>query len=519
MAPGQPSGVFLRGSNASHVVLLVDGVRVNSATAGTNALEHLPLAQIDRIEVLQGPASGLYGADAIGGVIQVFTRRDGGMHAEAGVGSDGTRLLSAHVGQADGSDRWSLQGGARETRGRSATNPDSGSIFNPDADPFRNANVGGSVEREWAAGQSVSLRGSVSDSRTHFDGGLGSDDVNDQQLTLVALELRNRLSDRWHSTLRLARGSDDSRTRGAFASRFRTDQDQVSWQNDLRPPVGQVAAGLEWRRERVDSNTAFTQTSRSVSSAFGSYAVDQGAQQWQAALRHDRNAQFGGRSTGNLGWQRTVAPGLSLQAAAGTAFKAPSFNDLYYPLEFGYQGNPNLRPERSRSVELGARLAREAWSLRAIAFDNRIRDLIAITSDFSTVENIARARIRGLTLSGRWTRGPWTARAEATWQDPRDDDSGAPLVRRARRFGSAGVDGVFGRWRLGADWVGAGERPDGGVVLGGYGLLNLRVAWALQPGWTLSARLDNAADKAYTLVKGYNTEGRRVLVTLGFDGS
>ena len=127
-------------------------------------------------------------------------------------------------------------------------------------------------------------------------------------------------------------------------------------------------------------------------------------------------------------------------------------------------------------------------------------------------------------MAGTWPkarncRAIWSARAEATWQDPRDEDRGAPLARRAKRFGSAGVDWAAGRWRLGAEWVGAGPRPDAGVVLGGYGLLNLSAGWTLRPGWTLSARLDNAADKAYTLVQGYNTEGRRVLFTLAFDGT
>ena len=517
--PGQPSALFLRGSNANHVVLLVDGVRVNSATAGTNALEHLPLAQIDRIEVLLGPASGLYGADAIGGVIQVFTRQDPGVQAQLGLGSERTREASAHVGGRDGGTRWSLQGGWRDTQGISATNADNAYAYNPDLDPYRNANVGANVEHDWAAGQTLALRASVSDSRTHFDSGPDSDDFNDQQLTLLALESRNRLGERWSSTLRLARGSDDSRAHGAYPSRFRTDQDQLSWQNDVRPGVGELAAGLEWRRERVDADTDFRQTERTVASAFGSYALTLGAQQWQAALRHDHNSQFGGRDTGNLGWQMTLAPGLSIRAAGGTAFKAPSFNDLYYPLQYGYQGNPDLRPERSRSVEGGLRWVHGTASLQATVFDNRIDDLIAINDDFSTVENIARARIQGLTLATRWTQGAWSARAEATWQDPRDEDRGAQLARRAKRFGSAGVDWAAGRWRLGAEWVGAGPRPDAGVVLGGYGLITLSAGWTLRPGWTLSARLDNAADKAYTLVQGYNTEGRRVLFTLAFDGT
>ena len=520
--PGQPSGVFLRGGASGHVVLLIDGVRVNSATSGTNALEHLPLEQIERIEVLHGPASGLYGADAIGGVIQVFTRRGDGVHGTLGLGSRRTRALSAGLGRTAGDTRLSLQAGWRESHADSATNPSNVYGYNADADPYRNANVGGSVEHDWAPGQTLALRAIASDSRTHFDAGPGSDDVNDQRLGLAALESRNRIGERWHSLLRVARGRDAIDTRGAWPSRYRTEQDQFSWQNDLQLPLGQAAAGIEWRRERVDSDTAYTENARRVASLFGSWAADFGAQQAQFALRHDRNSQFGGRSTGNAGWQMKVAPGWSVSAAAGSAFKAPSFNDLYYPLSFGYAGNPDLKPERSRSLELGTRYARGDWGLRATWFDNRIRDLIAVNDSFTTVENVARAQIRGLALSARWAAGAWAARADATWQDPQSADTGAQLVRRARRHGSAGLDWAAGPWRLGAEWVASGVRYDDvansdAARLGGYALLNLSAAWSPRPGWTLAARLDNVADKAYTLVRGYDPEGRRLFVSLAYD--
>jgi len=520
--PGQPSGVFLRGSNASHVVLLVDGVRVNSATTGTNALEHLPLAQIERIEVLLGPASGLYGADAVGGVIQVFTREGQAAHAQAGVGNHRTRVLSAGVGLRSGATRASVQAGWRESRSPSATNADNLFSYNADADPYRNASLGGSVAHEWAEGHRLALRGLLSDSRTHFDAGADTVDVNDQRLATLALESRDRLGEAWTSLLRLARGSDHLRVSGAYPGRFATDQDQFTWQNDLRLPVGQAAAGLEWRRERVDSDTLYTETERRVGSVFGSWAADFGAQQLHFALRHDDDSQFGGHGSGNAGWQLALAPGWTVAAAAGTAFKAPSFNDLYYPLQWGYAGNPELEPERSRSLELGTRYAQAGWSLGATLFDNRIRDLIAVNDSYTTVENIARARIRGLTLQGRWAAGPWAARAEATFQSPENADTGAQLVRRAQRFGSAGLDWAADAWRLGAELVASGPRYDDAANsadarLAGYALLNLSAAWTPRPGWTLGARLDNALDKAYTLARGYDPAPRQLLLTLAWE--
>ena len=513
--PGQVSGVFLRGSNSNHVVLLIDGVRVNSASAGTNAFEHLPLAQIERVEVLRGPASALYGADAIGGVIQVFTRRGAALQARVEIGSERTRAISASLGRRVGSTALSLQAGAQRSQSGSATNASHPFSFNADDDPYRNVNAGFLLEHEWARGHSLALRGLVSEGKTHFDAGSGSDDVNDQRLSTWTLESRNRIGPSWSSLLRVARGSDDSRSDGAFPSRFRTDQDQFTWQNDVDALGGRIAAGAEWRRESVDSDTAFSLTERRIASVFASYAANAGAQGLQLALRHDRNSQFGGRSTGHAAWGLDVAPGWRLSAAAGTAFKAPSFNDLYWPSQFGYSGNPTLRPERSRSVEAALRFERAGYAAGVTLFDNRIRDLIAINGSFTTVENIARAHIQGLTLHTRWRQGPWQLAAEWTHQQPEDADSGAMLPRRARQHGSASLGWSGGVWRLGADLAASGARVDAnGAALGGYGLLHLHAAWTWRPNWTLSLRVDNAGDKAYTLADGYNTSGRQVFVAV-----
>jgi vitamin B12 transporter len=237
----------------------------------------------------------------------------------------------------------------------------------------------------------------------------------------------------------------------------------------------------------------------------------------QFALRHDDDSQFGAHGTGNLGWNWALAPGWRFSAAAGKAFKAPSFNDLYYPLQFGYQGNPDLAPERSRSAEIGLHHVTRAWRVDALAFDNRIDDLIVVNDSFSSVDNIGRARIRGLSLRTRWASGPWSARGEATWQTPENADTGAQLVRRAKRFGSAGLDWHGGAWRLGAEWVAVGARFNDGANsdrLGGYGLVNLHAAWSVDPRWTLTARIDNLADRAYTLVRGYAPPARSVFVGL-----
>lgn len=520
--PGQVSGLFLRGANTNHVLLLVDGVRVNSSTTGTNAFEHLPLAQIERIEILRGPGSSLYGADAIGGVIQVFTKQGPRTQASLGAGRWGLREGSVGLGRTFGATRLSLQAAAQRSDGFSATNEAASPfVFNPDDDAYRNLSLGLSAEHDLAAGHTLALRLTSARGRTHFDGGPGSDDVNRQRLGRLTLESRNRITAGWRSLVRLARGTDHLDTEGGFPGFFDTDQDQATWQNDLDALGGTLTAGLEGRREKVESSTAYTRTSRRQWGVFGGWSAQIAEQMLEASLRRDEDSQFGGHGSGRLGWGWRVAPEWRISAAAGTAFKAPSFNDLYYPESFGFSGNPDLKPERSRSTELAARYDGAAGRAGLVLFENRIRDLIAVDPSFTTVINVNRARIRGLTLDGAWRSGPWRLRGEWTQQLPRDEDSERLLVRRARQHGSAALDHDAGAWRAGAELVGSGARF--GTVgnseasrMGGYTLLHLTAGWSLTPAWTLSARLNNALDKRYEIAQGYNTPRRNLFVSLAY---
>jgi vitamin B12 transporter len=528
---GQTSGVFMRGSNANHVVLLIDGIRIQSASAGTNAFETIPLEQIERIEVLRGPASSLYGADAIGGVIQIFTR-SGAMNAANGLqgrvsaGTWKTREASGAVSRSWGATRVGVTAGYSDSRGFSATTASNFS-FDPDPDGTRNRNLGLQIDHDWAAGQSVRLHALQSDSAVDFDCFGSSGDLNHQRIASTSLESRNRLAPDWQGVLRLARGSDDIVSRnGACASRFRTDQDQASWQNDVTLAAGQLILGLEARRERLDSDTSFTATTRRTASAFSSFGATLEAHSAQASLRYDRSDQFGGRASGSLAYAWQTSADWRFGAAAGNAFKAPSFNDLYFPfIDFGggftFVGNPQLRPERARSVEVSTRYQVRGLQADLTLFQNRIRDLIAVDSTASTVVNVDSARIRGATLNGNYSAEGWSVRFDVTRQNPIDEVRGTQLARRARVFGSAGVTATPGAWRLGIESVASGARFDslGNAPqsrLGGYAVFNLHAGYALSREWSVSARLNNAAEKAYELVQAYQTPRRNAMVALEY---
>jgi vitamin B12 transporter len=520
--PGQVSGVFIRGTNSNHLVVMIDGVRVNSATAGTNAFENIPLDQIDHIEILRGPASSLYGADAIGGVIQIFTKRGADRSSfTAGAGSWHSERYTAQLARGLGATRVSLQAGYQETQAFSATNEKAGFSFNPDDDPYRAKNFGFDVDRRWAPGQEIAAHALVSEGTTHFDAGATSDDVNRQRLSTYALQSRNSISAIWQSTLRVARGTDDLATRGTFPSAFRTDQDQATWQNDISAAGGQIAAGLEYRREKVTSDTAYTQTARTIRSVFTAYSGAFDAHLLQASARHDQNTQFGDRNTGNVAYGYRVTPDWRISAGVANAFKAPSFNDLYFPSVFGFSGNPNLKPERALNREAAIRYGAEGRHGGLTLYRNRIRDLVAVDPSFTTVVNVNEARIRGATLSYGVDIEGYRAQAEITREDATDAATGNQLVRRAKTFGTASVTRTLGAWRFGGELIASGPRFDSVANsaesrMGGYTLLNLRLAYTATPQIEVSARWDNALNKDYELAQGYNTPGSNVFVAIEY---
>ena len=233
--PGAVSGVFLRGANSAQTLVLIDGLRVGSATTGAAAFENIPLDQVERIELVAGPLSGLYGADAVGGVIQIFTKgRSGapGYALSAGYGTYNTAKVSGSGSYSDKDYDVSLAAGYESSDQFSATRP---SIpfnqFNPDRDPYRNANVSGRFVYRFGSDAEIGVSGLYSDGKTHFDNGPDTDDVNKQQLSTYSAYLQNRFAPNWQSLLRVGRSTDSIDTTGLFPSRFRTDQDQATWQN------------------------------------------------------------------------------------------------------------------------------------------------------------------------------------------------------------------------------------------------------------------------------------------------
>lgn len=522
---GSTANIFMRGANANQVLVLLDGVRISSATTGLTGIEHLMLGSIERIEIVRGNVSSLYGSEAIGGVIQLFTKQGRGkpaFNAEAGVGSHGTQRIGAGYSGRVNDTSFSLNAGNINSRGISAINPLLAPNANPNRNGYDNGTVDATIRQNLNADHALSAsvyntRGNIS-----IDSAFGTPTTQYnvvQNIDKLSLTSDNRFSDTWSSQLRLAQGTDDYRYYTNFAptSRYQTKNDQISWQNNLAIAQGQqLHLTAERLTQAVTSTVLFSQTGRSVNSLLGGYSGEYGAQQVQLNLRQDRYSDFGNANTGLIGYGYSFSDSWRASVSISNAFKAPTFNDMYWPLAFGYQGNPNLKPERSRNREAGLHYAADGHRVDAIYFDNRIQDLIALNAAFTTVTNINQARIDGQELSYSGDFGNKHIKASATFQNPRDTATGLLLPRRAKQFGSLAASHDFESLSMGAELRYSGVRQDGVHALPAYQLLNLTSRYRIDSNLSLSARVDNLFNRSYSEVYSYNTPGRTLFVGLNY---
>ncbi len=526
---GQQASLFMRGTNSSHVLILLDGVRINSATTGATAIDQLMLDQIERIEIVRGNVSSVYGSEAIGGVIQIFTKRGRGepaFSASVGAGSLKSRRISAGYGGQINDTQFNIQASRYQTAGVSAINPQLAPNVNPDKDGYNNSSLSANVRHALNADHSLSGSLFKSRGKVEYDDAFGAPidrNFSKPALSKFSLVADNRLAEIWQSKLQLAQGRDDAKgyLNGVENSSFKTTNRQITWQNTLAVHTdGNVLLGLEKLKQKVASDTAFTQTDRQINSLFAGYTGKFGAHQVQTNVRQDRYSDFGKANTGLLGYGYAITDTLRATASTSTAFKAPTFNDLYYPLSFGFSGNPNLKPERSKNRELGLRYANDQQHFNVVYFDNHIRDLIATSPDFSTVINVNTARINGVELSYAGQFADTSIKAAYTRQNPRDELTDLPLLRRAKFFANLSIAQQMQNWRVAGEAQHSGPRADGDIMtfsritLPSYTLMNLVADYKINQRLNLSMRVDNLFDKDYMLAHGYNTLGRTVFIGL-----
>ncbi|MDG2538040.1 TonB-dependent vitamin B12 receptor [Dyella jiangningensis] len=524
---GKATSAFLRGTESDHVLVLVDGIKIGSATLGNAALQDIPVEQIERIEIVRGPFSSLYGSEAIGGVIQIFTRRPEGAFVPSftlGVGSYSHLAGSAGLGGKVGDGWYALEASHDQTHGINACRvgaAEAGAACfadQPDKDGYRNTAVtlqaGYRFSEQWDA----DARLFRSEGHNWYDGNYSDSDESATQV--VGGRVHYRPTKDVTVTVSAGTSGDFSKDflHGVYTDRFDTHRDVGSLQADIGVWSGLLTGGFDWQRDEVDSSTAYAVDSRINRGLFAQWQQTFGRQSVQASVRRDDNSQFGGKNTGSLLWGWDFTSTLRVTASYGTAFKAPTFNELYYP---GY-GNADLRPEKSQNIELGLRgnYGWGYWSLNA--FRNNVSDLITYDASIGLPGNVEKARIRGAegVVSGRV--GDWLVTTTATWLDPRDKSTnydGNLLPRRARQMARVDVDRGFGDLTFGGSWYVSGRRYDDLAnrhALGGYAITDLRVAYALTRDLKVQLALNNAFGKGYETAWYYNQPGRNTMLTLRY---
>ncbi|MEO6319406.1 MAG: TonB-dependent receptor [Polaromonas sp.] len=522
---GKNSSINIRGTESRHTILLIDGVRYGSATTGTPAWDNIPVDMIERIEVLKGPASALYGSEGVGGVVQIFLRKGVkgfSPYASVTLGSEKYRQLAA--GFSGGTGEVSYVLGLQKTReaGFSATNPKAQfGNFNPDRDGFDQDALNASVSYQLNSAWTLDAGLLYADSVNHTDDGLNRDTRYAGRTSVARTGVEGRLLPGWKTQLRYSQSVDSSKAIEAapfqFPSLFKTTQNQWTWQNDVDTPIGVALAGVEHLTQQVDSTTPYTVTKRDVSSYFAGLNGSAGRHSWQVNARHDQNSQFGGSNTGFAGYGFGITPAWRVNASYGSSFVAPTFNQLYFPASAFFVGNPLLQPERGRNTDLGVTWTEGGQTVKLVKYDNKIRDIIV--SSGITLVNFARARIEGYSLSYAGAFGPLNLNASLDSLDPRNEVTGKRLPRRSASQLRLGADYAAGAWIYGGSILRVGGSFDDAAnlkPLGAYTTADVFADYAISKDWKLQAKLNNLTDRQYETVLGFNQPGRGVFVTLRY---
>ena len=530
--PGTNSSVYLRGANANQTVVLVDGVRIGSITSGTASWSGIPLQAIERIEIVYGPMSSLYGADAIGGVVQIFTKKGAGPQSVAasfGAGSDQTRKYDASIhGASEGANSFSyaISAGREKSDGFSSTKPGT-SNYNADDDGYERTSTSGQFGFELAKGHDLGLVFMNSRIDGQFDSGASRYDTRSQtKLANLGVFSKNQVTDNWYSTVQLAKAEDSSLSDTGVASaysRIDSKQSDVTWQNDIRIGADTLQVLFGHREEKVVSGTTPALGKvRKTDSYAGAYHLRRGAHLATFGLRADDSSQYGTKTTGSAGYGYRIGSALRASASFGTSFRAPTFNELYYP-GFGYENN---RPEQGRNAEAGLQYDDGVNEFGASIYRNKLTDMLVTTTPCpdparkgSCSYNVNRAMLEGVSLNGSRRMGAFTVAASADWQDPKDETTGKSLARRAKKHGNASVEYAAGALAAGAELQVSGSRFDDAANrnrLGGYSLLNLYATWQFARDWSVLARWNNVTDKNYEVARNYATPGAKFFAAVRY---
>ena len=527
---GKDTNLYMRGTNSDHVLVLIDGIKAGSVTSGTTPFQFIPIDQVERVEIIRGPQSSLYGSEAIGGVIQIFTRKGGqqdkpSVTLDAGGGSYDTYRASGSVSGQWKNSWYSLGSSQFGSQGFNSRQPTPGifGVNQPDKDGYLNTALNARAGHRFDNNAEVEAFFMHAEGKSEFDGNFQNKTEFVEQN--VGTTASMNIVDNWRSILRLGQSRDEADNfapNGAFASRFNSTRWNASWLNEVAlSDDHQLVIGSDYRLDQVDSSTAYNETSRYDAGIFTelhSRILDNHF--FNASLRGDKNEAFGEQVTGNFGWRYNGNYGISPFAGFGNAFKAPTFNQLYFP---GF-GNPSLKAEQSTSFEAGLAGNHDwlQWELRG--YHTNIDNLIvAVTNPatfLSSAENVGKAQIDGIEAEIGTHIMDWNNKLSMNLMSPQNRESNMRLPRRTDKTLSYDLSRSFGQLDLGAKVLAQAGRFDDTLnktKVAGYVTVDLRSTYHLSKNWALSAKLNNLLDKNDQTVHTYNTADRNFFVSIHYN--
>ena len=524
--PGKAASVYIRGTGSGHVLVLIDGVRIGSVTLGSSPFSSLPIDQIERVEIVRGSQSSLYGSDAIGGVIQIFTRK--GQYTdnnkptvsiEAGGGSYDTAHVSGNV-----SGKYKQLGYAVGVSHITTSGFNASSSSSQDADRDGYKNTSFNIRTDYKINDDYRAEAFVlrSQGENEFDNNFGSD-RNDFVIQNIGLSGYMQFSDNWLSTLRLGESRDQSRQPdGDF---FNTRRRMVSLSNKIKLNSNhQIIIGSDFRNDHIESHQSYAETDRYDIGGFAEYygrwfdLID-----FNASVRGDEDEQFGSHITGNSGFRIGLAnSGIDVVANFSSGYKAPTFNDLYWPDGSFGVGNPYLKPEESTTFEVGLEGQHDwgNWVIRA--YHTNIENLInwePITPGSFKYhpKNVNKAQIDGIEGEISTQLYDWNIALNGSALSPKDRVSNQRLSDRAQL--QLGVDiskEIFDHLNIGSSLNVSGDRLDGTTKSHGAIVWDIRAAYQINNSWSIKGKLKNLLNDQYQTNKGFNTADRNFFVSVNY---
>lgn len=515
--PGQTTSIFIRGADSNHTLVMLDGVRINPGTIGGASIQNIDPSIIERIEVVKGPRSTLYGSDAIGGVINIITRRGTKPGTDysiaAGGGSYDTKTLKFSASNRTADKAAGIQFSGTNSHGfptRTSSTIDRGHD-NINVNLFGSQKIGQSLAEisYWhAQGQADYLDSAAIPIDQDFEN------------NTTTVTIRNTPATNWASTIKFSHIVDKIQ-QNQSTDYVKTSRYALDWQNDIG--LGKqnlVTTGFYLADENTGYSSTFSafEVDTTAGAVFIQDVMENQAHKLVAGARYNKHETFGSHTTWNLEYGYSFSSQFKLILANNSGFRAPDSTD-----RFGFGGNINLQPETSVNSEIGLRYhitARQRLELNV--FRNTIDNLI--NYDFTTLqlENTDKAEIEGVEVAYNFMGQPWVFSANAVVQNPYDITNDSQLLRRAEHIYS-----LYGGYKTSLADIGlnisySGKRPDidpvsfARIHTGEYTLVNLTGRYQYTSKLALSGRLENLTDEDYELAAGYNTPGRSLFAELNY---